>query len=122
MQRNSSKEVSKEHYKTWSSYLGDSEGTILQPYPRLLQKNVQDLKVAWTYEAQDWGQMQMNPLVLDSMVYGVTAALRVVALHAGTGKEIWQYGDSVKVWHSTSRGLSYWKKDKEPTHSLYKRV
>ncbi|MDO1502637.1 hypothetical protein Q2T40_21250 [Winogradskyella maritima] len=39
--------------------------------------------------------------------------MRVVALHAGTGKEIWQYGDSVKVWHSTSRGLSYWKKDKD---------
>ncbi|MFC4095736.1 outer membrane protein assembly factor BamB family protein [Euzebyella saccharophila] len=107
------KEVSKEHYKTWSSYLGDSGRNHFTTLSQITPKNVQDLKVAWTYEAQDWGQMQMNPLVLDSMVYGVTAALRVVALHAGTGKEIWQYGDSVKVWHSTSRGLSYWKKDKD---------
>ncbi|MDO1502638.1 hypothetical protein Q2T40_21255 [Winogradskyella maritima] len=49
--------------------MGTPEGTILQPLSQITPKNVQDLKVAWTYEAQDWGQMQMNPLVLDSMVY-----------------------------------------------------
>ncbi|MAU71166.1 MAG: pyrrolo-quinoline quinone [Pseudozobellia sp.] len=97
-------------FESWSSYLGDSGRSHYSTLSQITKENLSDLKVAWTYEAQDWGQMQMNPIVVDSMVYGVTAALRIVALHAGTGKEIWQFGDSVKVWHSTSRGVSYWKK------------
>jgi len=97
-------------YRTWSSYLGDSGRSHYSTLSQITKENVKDLKVAWSYEAADWGQMQMNPLVVDSILYGVTAALRVVALNAETGKEIWQFGDSVKVWHSTSRGVSYWEK------------
>ena len=103
------KKPSKYAHSTWSSYLGDSGRSHYSTLSQITKKNVKKLKVAWVYEAEDWGQMQMNPLVVDSMLYGVTAALRVVALNAETGKEIWQFGDSVKVWHSTSRGLSYWE-------------
>ncbi|MEM9141574.1 MAG: PQQ-binding-like beta-propeller repeat protein [Bacteroidota bacterium] len=100
----------KDPYTTWSSYLGDPGRSHYSTLSQVNPENVQDLKVAWSYEAQDWGQMQMNPIVADSLLFGVTAAMRIVALHAGTGKEIWQFGDSVKVWHSTSRGVSYWEK------------
>ncbi|MDO6809116.1 pyrroloquinoline quinone-dependent dehydrogenase [Zobellia galactanivorans] len=96
-------------YTTWSSYLGDPGRSHYTTLSQINKENVKDLKVAWTYEAKDWGQMQMNPLVVDSILYGVTAALRVVALNAETGKEIWQFGDSIQVWHSTSRGVSYWE-------------
>ncbi len=98
-------------YKSWSSYLGDPGRSHYSTLSQITRENVKNLKVAWSYEASDWGQMQMNPIVADSILYGVTAALRVVALNAETGKEIWQFGDSVKVWHSTSRGVSYWEKD-----------
>jgi quinoprotein glucose dehydrogenase len=104
------KNPSKTNYKTWSSYLGDSGRSHYSTLSQITLKNVKDLKVAWSYESPDWGQMQMNPIVIDTILYGVTAALRVVALNAETGKEIWQFGDSVKVWHSTSRGVSYWEK------------
>ncbi|WP_273568633.1 PQQ-binding-like beta-propeller repeat protein [Maribacter halichondriae] len=104
---------SKKEYVTWSTYLGDPGRSHYSTLSQITHENVKDLKVAWSYEAADWGQMQMNPLVVDSILYGVTAALRVVALNAETGKEIWQFGDSVKVWHSTSRGLSFWKKEKD---------
>ncbi len=97
-------------YTTWSSYLGDPGRSHYSTLSQITPENVKDLKVAWSYEAADWGQMQMNPIVADSILYGVTAALRVVALHAATGREIWQFGDSIKVWHSTSRGVSYWEK------------
>lgn len=100
-------------YTTWSSYLGDAGRTHFSTLSQITKENVASLKVAWTYESEDWGQMQMNPIVVDSMLYGVTAALRVVALQAGTGEEIWQFGDSVKVWHSTSRGVSYWSKGED---------
>lgn len=103
----------KKEHKTWSSYLGDSGRSHYSTLSQITKENVKDLKVAWSYEAADWGQMQMNPLVVDSILYGVTAAMRVVALNAETGEEIWQFGDSVKVWHSTSRGLSYWEKEND---------
>ena len=107
---NQDKDVkSSNQYTTWSSYLGDSGRSHYSTLSQITEENVAQLKVAWSYEAKDWGQMQMNPIVVDSILYGVTAALRVVALNAATGKEIWQFGDSVKVWHSTSRGVSYWE-------------
>ncbi len=104
------RELSQEkEYITWSSYLGDPGRSHYSNLSQITKENVGQLKVAWSYKAADWGQMQMNPIVVDSILYGVTAALRVVALNATTGKEIWQFGDSVKVWHSTSRGVSYWE-------------
>ncbi|MEO1011379.1 MAG: PQQ-binding-like beta-propeller repeat protein [Bacteroidota bacterium] len=104
------KSMPKHPYTTWSSYLGDPGRNHYSVLSQITPENVQNLKVAWSYKAADWGQMQMNPLVADTLLFGVTAAMRVVALHAGTGEEIWQFGDSVKVWHSTSRGVSYWEK------------
>ena len=107
------KNTRKKEYKTWSSYLGDPGRSHYSTLSQITPENVQNLKVAWSYKAADFGQMQMNPIVADSILYGVTAALRVVALNAETGKEIWQFGDSVKVWHSTSRGVSYWGKEND---------
>ncbi len=77
------------------------------------------VRVGWVAHL-DRGQMQMSPIVVDSILYGVTAALRVTALHAATGKLIWQFGDSLKEWHSTSRGVSYWEKG-EDRRVLYTR-
>ena len=98
-------------YTTWSSYLGDSGRSHYSTLSEITPKNVTNLKVAWSYEAPDWGQMQMNPIIVDSMLYGVTAALRAFALNAATGEELWRFGDSLQVWHSTSRGVSYWQND-----------
>ncbi|HMB62028.1 MAG TPA: pyrroloquinoline quinone-dependent dehydrogenase [Eudoraea sp.] len=98
-------------YTTWSSYLGGPGRNHYSTLAQISPENVKSLKVAWSYSAADYGQMQMNPIVADSILYGVTAALRVIALHAATGEELWQFGDSVKVWHSTSRGVSYWEKE-----------
>ena len=99
----------KTKYTTWSSYLGGPDRNHYSVLSQITKENIGSLKLAWQYEAPDYGQMQMNPIVVDTILYGVTAALRVVALHAGTGKEIWRYGDSLQIWHSTSRGVSYWE-------------
>ena len=100
----------KQTYTEWSSYLGDSGRNHYSTLSQITKENLSSLKLAWSYKAPDYGQMQMNPIVVDSILYGVTAALRVVALNAATGKEIWRFGDSLKVWHSTSRGVSFWEK------------
>ncbi|MBT8299299.1 MAG: PQQ-binding-like beta-propeller repeat protein, partial [Maribacter sp.] len=103
--------ISKYAYSSWSSYLGDPGRSHYSTLSGITPNNVTNLKVAWRYKAPDWGQMQMNPIVVDSMIYGVTAALRAFALNAATGEEIWRFGDSLQVWHSTSRGVSYWQND-----------
>ena len=103
--------TSKKKYTTWSSYLGDPGRSHYATLSQITPENVSRLKMVWSYKSSDFGQMQMSPIVVDSILYGVTAALRVVALHAATGAEIWKFGDSVKVWHSTSRGVSYWENE-----------
>ena len=110
-----SEEPFKEKLKTttWSSYLGGPDRNHFSTLSQITKENVSRLKIAWQYEAPDYGQMQMNPIVVDTILYGVTAALRVVALQAETGKEIWRYGDSLQVWHSTSRGVSYWEEGED---------
>ena len=107
-------------YTTWSTYLGGSDRNHYTTLSQISPENVANLEVAWSYKAPDSGQMQMNPIIIDTIIYGVTAALRAVAIHAETGKEIWKFGDSLKVWHSTSRGLAYWEKgdDKRILHSV----
>ena len=93
-------------YTSWSTYLGDTGRSHYSTLSQINRENIKDLIVVWSYETPDWGQMQMNPIVVDTILYGVTAALRVFALNATTGKEIWRFGDSLQVWHSTSRGVS----------------
>ncbi len=98
-------------YTNWSSYLGGPDRNHYSTLSQITLENVTELKVAWSYSTPDSGQMQMNPIVVDTILYGVTAALRAVALDARTGSEIWIFGDSLNQENSTSRGVSYWKKD-----------
>src|SRR3954452_3444755 len=54
--------------------------------------NVSQLKVAWTYDSHDafkGSEMQSNPIVVDGLLYATTPKLRVIALDAATGREIW---------------------------------
>src|SRR6476646_11172672 len=57
-------------------------------------RNVSNLKVAWTYDSHDafkGSEMQSNPIVVDGVLYATTPTLRVVALAADTGRELWQF-------------------------------
>ncbi|PRX57015.1 PQQ-binding-like beta-propeller repeat protein [Flagellimonas meridianipacifica] len=108
-----SKQKETSTYETWSTYLGDKANTHFTTLNEIDSTNVSSLKIAWEYESEDFGQMQMNPIVVDTLLYGVTAALRVVALHAATGEQVWQFGEKLEAWHSTSRGVTYWSKGED---------
>ena len=84
-----------------------TEITIPNSLKSILE-NVANLKVAWTYSTADSGQMQVNPLIIDGILYGVTPSVQAFALDAATGKEIWTFGDKLKDWASTSRGVAFW--------------
>ncbi len=56
--------------------------------------NVSRLQVAWTYDAHDAFQdseMQSNPIIVGGLLYATTPKMRVVALHAETGSEVWSF-------------------------------
>ena len=95
-------------YTQWREYLGGPDRNHYSELTQINTENVTRLKLAWTYAAPDTGQMQMSPIIVDGMLYGVSASVQAFALDAATGREIWHFGDPLKAWHSTSRGVAYW--------------
>ncbi len=95
-------------YTNWGEYLGGPDRNHYSALNQITPENVTQLKVAWTYAAADSGQIQTNPIIVDGVLYGVTPTVQAFALDAATGKELWRFGDPLKVWHSTSRGVTYW--------------
>ncbi|WP_235296659.1 pyrroloquinoline quinone-dependent dehydrogenase [Portibacter marinus] len=98
-------------YENWSHYLGDPQRSHYTTLDQISTDNLDQLGIAWVYQTPDTGQMQMNPIVVDGILYGVTAGLKAFALDAESGEEKWIFEDSTKDWHSTSRGVSYWEKE-----------
>src|SRR5215204_1655470 len=80
----------------WRQHGG--EGNIrFSPLTQVNTSNVTRLKVAWTYESGDHfkgSEMQSNPVVVGGVLYATTPTLKVIALDAGTGKELWKFDPS----------------------------
>jgi quinoprotein glucose dehydrogenase len=61
---------------------------------QITPENVKRLRVAWSYDAHDSfkdSEMQSNPIVVDGVLYATTPKLRVIALDAQTGRELWSF-------------------------------
>ncbi len=98
----------KNKYNTWSEYLGGPDRNHYSTLTQIDTNNVKQLAIAWTYDAPDTGQMQMSPIMVNDVLYGVTVGLKAFALDAATGKQRWIYKDSV-VASNSSRGVAYWE-------------
>ena len=78
----------------WPVYGGSDDHTHYTTLGQITPANVRRLRVAWTYETHDefpGSEMQNNPVVIDGVLYGTTPKLRVFALDAATGKELWTF-------------------------------
>jgi quinoprotein glucose dehydrogenase len=84
------------------------------------RENVTRLKPAWTYNTGEpkgraGRTIECTPLVVGGVMYVTTGYLRVVALDAATGKELWQF-DPLKehpfkhqlASGGVNRGCAYW--------------
>ena len=104
----------------WAEYFGDGQRSHYSPLQQIAADNLRDLRVAWTYRsggADTVGnrtQIQCNPIVIDGILYGVSADTQAFALDAATGTERWKttLPDS---GGTTSRGLTYWTDGREKT-------
>ncbi|MGN6533806.1 MAG: outer membrane protein assembly factor BamB family protein [Ginsengibacter sp.] len=81
-------------YSGWKVYGGNKEANHYSSLTEIDTNNVARLKVAWTYhtgDADSMTQIQVNPIIIDSTLFGVSPKLKLFALDAGTGKEKWVF-------------------------------
>lgn len=109
----------------WPRVGNDPGGMRYSELAEINRENVGRLEVAWTYhtgelEGRPGKTIECTPIVVDGVMYVTTAYLRVVALDAATGRELWQF-DPLRD-HPTrhapasggvNRGCAYWS-DGEP--------
>ncbi|HYT75593.1 MAG TPA: pyrroloquinoline quinone-dependent dehydrogenase [Vicinamibacterales bacterium] len=64
------------------------------PLAEIDPSNVAQLTVAWTYDSHDafkGSEMQSNPIVVNGMLYATTPSMKVIALDAASGQEVWRF-------------------------------
>lgn len=99
----------------WPVYSGNTEHTHYSALDQITPQNVTQLRVAWTYETHDefkGSEMQSNPIVIDGVLYATTPKLRVIALNAGTGREIWSFDPNTidpRGGRYRHRGVVVWR-------------
>jgi len=84
----------KKNYNTWQVYGGNKENNHYSSLTQIDTGNVSKLKVAWTYHTNDadsMTQIQVNSIVVDSFLYGVTPKLKLFALDAASGQQKWVF-------------------------------
>ena len=113
----------------WPSYGGNKAGNRYSPLTQINAGNVKDLQVAWMYDAREpidssnpqqrSKEIQCQPIVVDGILYGTTPELKLFAVNAATGKELWKF---TPLKHnqrfSTNRGVMYWQ-DGDDKRILY---
>jgi len=106
-------------YTDWPEYNGDGARSHYSSLNQINADNVSQLKMAWTYSSggadtiRNRSQIQSNPIIINGVLYAVSAATQAFAIHAETGKEIWK-SNVPDVGGTISRGVTYWadKQDK----------
>ncbi|HTL56765.1 MAG TPA: PQQ-binding-like beta-propeller repeat protein [Candidatus Limnocylindrales bacterium] len=106
----------------WSSYLGDPARSHFSQLKQIHRRNVSRLEAAWTYHSGDarsgnLSQIQCNPLIIDGVLYGTTPQLKLIALDAATGHELWRFdptaGDRKVSATGVNRGVVCWGEGSE---------
>jgi quinoprotein glucose dehydrogenase len=111
----------------WPNVGNDKGGTRYSALEQINRDNVGRLKVAWTWHTGDSSPgrtIECTPVVVDGVMYVTTVDTKVVALDAGTGKEIWRFdpygadypppagGRWIKASGGVNRGVAFWSDGK----------
>ncbi len=94
---------------------GGIDNIRYSPLTQVNRDNVARLQVAWTYDSHDAfraSEMQSNPIVVDGAFYATTPSMKVVAVDAETGKEIWKFdpsGGATTAARARHRGVTVYR-------------
>ncbi len=98
--------------RSWDHYGGNPDQSRYFKSSEINQTNVSQLEVAWFYPTDDDNSYQINPLIVDTVMYVMAKNHSLVALNAKTGKEIWIHTGLRRIGR---RGFNYWE-SKEGTN------
>jgi len=107
-------------HSTWRDYGGAADSAQYSALDQINRSNVKRLQIAWSYPTGDDRKYFFNPLVVDGVMYVLAKNNSIVALDAGTGKEVWTYSSGPKTTVITNRGINYWEsKDRSDRRLLF---
>ncbi|MBM3459748.1 MAG: pyrroloquinoline quinone-dependent dehydrogenase, partial [Armatimonadetes bacterium] len=104
----------------WIATNGDRGGTRYSRLDQIHPASVGSLRVAWSYRTGDanprqFTNIECTPIVVDGVMYLTTVRVRVVALDAASGRELWKFdpwpkGTEGRILASggVNRGVAYW--------------
>jgi len=97
----------------WPAYGGGPEQTRYSTLTQINRANIGRLQVAWQFdprEGQIAGRFQVNPIVIDSTLYTITAGGSLIVLDGATGKLKWSWNSGTRA---QGRGVTYWSSGSE---------
>ena len=105
----------------WAYFRGNNKVNHYKPYNEINIDNVHLLKKAWEYNINDFdrenrSQIQCNPLIIDGIMFGTSAKMKLLALNASNGNKLWEFDpyDDNYTAHGTgvNRGINYHRDSK----------
>lgn len=107
----------------WPVYGGNKAGNRYSSLDQINTGNVKQLAIAWRYFAAEPSdttaagrkqarEIQCQPIVVDGVLYGTSPNLKLFALKAKTGEEIWKFDPGKahkKIKYTSNRGVVYWR-------------
>lgn len=105
-----------EGYTGWAIYGGGNDQIRYSRLTEINRDNVSQLTEVWKYDTGDAferSEMQCNPIVVDGLLYATSPKMRVFALNAATGEEVWSYSPQDENGNPLdgryrNRGLMHW--------------
>lgn len=104
----------------WTRSGGGPTSDRFSSLDQINRENVKGLRVAWIYRPRDGAgiirdadqKVETNAIVVDGLLFATTTGHSIVALEAGTGRELWRYkperlGNRLEDIPAR-RGLLYW--------------
>jgi quinoprotein glucose dehydrogenase len=113
-----------ENDQDYPIYGGNDGGNRYSSLTQINLKNVDKLQPVWTYDTGENNDpdgrgmdIQCQPIVVNGIMYGTTSKLKVFAIDAATGKQIWKFdpfdGPEKKQRFHPVRGVVYWQEDND---------
>ena len=113
----SSKEKSNEN--DWPEFNGGPDRNHFSALTQISEASLNQLEKVWEYSSggvdtiRNQTQIQCNPIIIDGILYGVSAGSQAFAVNAVTGVEIWKTNFIDKTFSMTSRGVTYYSNGNE---------
>ena len=101
-------------FTDWEGYHGGDNRNHYSPLSQINVSNDKNLKLAWSYASggadtvNQTTQMQCNPIIIQGIMYGVSAGSQAFAIDASSGREIWKTTIQEKTPSMNSRGVAFY--------------